>query len=455
MANNVDAVVNFLRGKGLSDIAIAGALGNLQEESGFDPTNPNPNENAIGLVQWEGSRRTALQQYARTHGGSETDLNMQLGYMWQELSGPYAGALNALKHATSVTQAATIWDSQYEISAGTTRSQRIQYANTFAANGLKGGGSSVTGGGSASPDVMGSSPGGDSRNTRADYTQALNDMAGVLIGVPELKKMLDQAIANNMPVADFTNEIENSKWYKTHNDATKRLFALRFSDPAEYKTQLTQAGSTVQTLAAQMGVTLHGTEQADLAQKYIQGGWDQATLQRALGADINFKNGDRSPLMGGYAQAYDQLKQNFAAYGVPVSDVTLRYRAKEMVSGVQTLDTYKQLALSAAKSMYPSLAGQLDSGLTVKDIADPYIQQMGNLLEIDPQTIGITDPTIKRALQGSVVNSGGKSTATSTPLYQFEQTLRADPRWAKTQNATDTMSTSLVHIGRDFGFGGF
>jgi hypothetical protein len=258
-----------------------------------------------------------------------------------------------------------------------------------------------------------------------------------------------------MPVADFTNEIENSKWYKTHNDATKRLFALRFSDPAEYKTQLTQAGSTVQTLAAQMGVTLHGTEQADLAQKYIQGGWDQATLQRALGADINFKNGDRSPLMGGYAQAYDQLKQNFAAYGVPVSDVTLRYRAKEMVSGVQTLDTYKQLALSAAKSMYPSLAGQLDSGLTVKDIADPYIQQMGNLLEIDPQTIGITDPTIKRALQGSVVNSGGKSTATSTPLYQFEQTLRADPRWAKTQNATDTMSTSLVHIGRDFGFGGF
>jgi tail lysozyme len=454
MANNVDRIVQFFTSKGLSKTAIAGILGNLQVESGFNPGAQNANEGAIGIGQWEGGRRTALQAFARAHGTSETDLNAQLGYMWQELSGSYSGALGALRGATSAAQAATIWDSQYEVSAGTTRGQRISNAETFAANGLKGGGPSSASGG-ITPDMLGSSPGGEAKNTKADYTQALNDMAGILIGVPELKKLLDQAIAQNMPVADFQNEIQNSKWYKTHNDATKRLFALRFSDPAEYKTQLTQAGSTVQTLAAQMGVTLHGTEQADLARKYIEGGWDQATLQRALGADINFKNGDRSPLTGGYAQAYDQLKQNFAAYGVPVSDLTLRYRAREMVSGIQTLDTYKQLALSSAKSMYPSLAGQLDSGLTVKDIADPYIQQMGNLLEIDPQTIDITDPTIKRALQGSVVNTGGKSTATSTPLYQFEQTLRADPRWAKTQNATDTMSTSLVHIGRDFGFGGF
>jgi hypothetical protein len=38
-------------------------------------------------------------------------------------------------------------------------------------------------------------------------------------------------------------------------------------------------------------------------------------------------------------------------------------------------------------------------------------------------------------------------------LWQFEQTLRADPRWAKTNNARDTMSSALLKIGADFGFG--
>jgi hypothetical protein len=40
-----------------------------------------------------------------------------------------------------------------------------------------------------------------------------------------------------------------------------------------------------------------------------------------------------------------------------------------------------------------------------------------------------------------------------TSLSNFEDQVRADPRWQKTQNAYDTTASALVTIGRDWGFG--
>jgi len=187
-----------------------------------------------------------------------------------------------------------------------------------------------------------------------------------------------------------------------------------------------------------------------LGYQFVSQSWDSASLQHKLG--YNYWNPE-GVLTGQAATYAQQLKQTYADYGVPIADESVEGRVRQMLAGNQTLDTFKQNAIASAKSMYPSLAAQIDSGLTVKDIADPYKQQMGALLEMDPNAIGVSDPLIKKALQGSVVNTGGKATATSTPLWQFEQTLRADPRWAKTNNARDTMSSALLKIGADWGFG--
>lgn len=134
MSTNAGTVASFLRSKGLSDNAIAGVLGNLQVESGISPTSANPTEGAIGLAQWEKGRRGALDSYAAAHGGKETDLATQLGFMWSELTGQFSGVLTNLKGASSPAQAATIWDTQYEKSAGTTRTERIAAANGYAKN---------------------------------------------------------------------------------------------------------------------------------------------------------------------------------------------------------------------------------------------------------------------------------------------------------------------------------
>lgn len=110
-ASNESVIYGFLRSQlGLSDVAAAGVLGNLQVESGFDPTRPNPAEGAIGIAQWELDRRTALQRYAAAHGGRETDLPMQLGYLATELRGRYSRVFTQLRTARTPAAAAAIWD---------------------------------------------------------------------------------------------------------------------------------------------------------------------------------------------------------------------------------------------------------------------------------------------------------------------------------------------------------
>lgn len=132
MTSNQDTITAFLSAKGLTPAQIAGVEGNLRVESGFSPTAYNAGEKAIGIAQWEGPRRTALQAYARATGGSERSLATQLNFMWKELTGSESGAYAKLRKTTTPTAAAAAWDQYFERSSGEARATRESYARQIA-----------------------------------------------------------------------------------------------------------------------------------------------------------------------------------------------------------------------------------------------------------------------------------------------------------------------------------
>jgi hypothetical protein len=444
--SNLSTIASYLAQMGLNKIAIAGILGNLNVESGFDPNAGNQREGAIGIAQWEGGRRRTLQQLASSMGRTENYLGVQLEMLRRELEG--RNLVGALNSAGSAANAAAIFDEKFEVSAGTTRQQRVNYANQYFTTGKisgSGGGSSTGGGGQTQGQNFDSTT---SATTAADYKSALGPLAGLLTGIPELKALLDKAISSDQPVNDFINSVEQSPWYRSHSETVRENIALQFSDPATYHANRVKADQHIQQLADQLGVRLSHDQLVNLTTQYTLGAWDDQTLQHALGS---YYKRNETPT-GQAAQFYQQLAQTYADYGVPYSNATLQYRVQQLVAGNTTADTYKQAAINSAKGLYPGLSQQLDQGLTVKDIADPYMQTMANMLEINPNTVKLTDPLVQKALQGQVVAEGGKATPTVTTLSQFQQQLRADPRWQYTQNSKDEMSTALMHVGGDFGF---
>lgn len=129
MASNQEYVYQALKGAGLPPVGIAGVMGNIQVESGFDPSRQNSGEGAIGLAQWEGSRRTALQAFAASRSKSESDLDTQIMFLIQEAKN--RGNWDAMSKMTDARQAAAYWDSAFEVSSGSSRGERESLAEQF------------------------------------------------------------------------------------------------------------------------------------------------------------------------------------------------------------------------------------------------------------------------------------------------------------------------------------
>jgi len=131
--SNLDTVLSYLRNTlGLSPAQAAGVAGNLEVESGLSPTAHNDKEGAIGIAQWEGGRRQALDAFAAQQGTSETDLATQLAFLGNELHGSESGAYSKLMAAGDPSSAASVFDQYYERSSGSARQKRIDAANAIA-----------------------------------------------------------------------------------------------------------------------------------------------------------------------------------------------------------------------------------------------------------------------------------------------------------------------------------
>jgi len=109
----------YFVGKGLKPYQAAALAGNLEYESGGKL---NPRQKQIGggpgrgIAQWSvDGRWQGVLALAKKMKLSPYTLKVQAAFVWQELKGPYAPALRALRKAKNVTAASDIVEMKYEV----------------------------------------------------------------------------------------------------------------------------------------------------------------------------------------------------------------------------------------------------------------------------------------------------------------------------------------------------
>ncbi len=90
---NKQQIWSFLKSKGLTDDAAAGIMGNMQQESSFNPKATN-GIGCRGVVQWCFGRNDKLDSFAAGKGTSWDCLGTQLEYMWYEMTETEQGQYN-------------------------------------------------------------------------------------------------------------------------------------------------------------------------------------------------------------------------------------------------------------------------------------------------------------------------------------------------------------------------
>jgi hypothetical protein len=111
----------------------------------------------------------------------------------------------------------------------------------------------------------------------------------------------------------------------------------------------------------------------------------------------------------------------------------------------ENIDVFNNLIRSTAKIGLPDkVAGLLDNGIDLETVYSPYKRLMASTLEIAPDSISIDDSTLRTAIGPEKEMS----------LYDFQRSLRKDPRWQYTDQARESVSEAALGVLRDFGFMG-
>lgn len=283
--------------------------------------------------------------------------------------------------------------------------------------------------------------------TRAEIAAGFGYSLAFFDADPELRALLNRAVAGaGYTTARFIAELQNTKWFRRHSESYRKFIALQRSDPATLRQLQSQAHASLASTAQQMGAQVSYAELQRLATNAIQFGWTPEQQQRALASYVTYKGPGKT--FGNAATNAARFRQIAEDYGIGVSDQTMGSWVKSAALGTINEAFVQQWASAQAASRYPGLASQLKAGQTVREIADPYIESYAKLLELNPETIKLSD----KLIQGALTAKDPKGKPTVKTVWQFEQELRNDPRWVKTQGAQDEVMATARRVLQDFGF---
>jgi hypothetical protein len=269
---------------------------------------------------------------------------------------------------------------------------------------------------------------------------------GFLKSNKELRGLFDDAVAGSWTPEKFQAKLRDTGWWKKNSETMRKAQMEKQTDPATYNAKVSAVKIQVQQLAAEMGAAIPPGKLGKIVDQVISTGLDEAGLRNVLGGYIGFqKNG--STLNGDAGQYEHMIKQFAYTQGVSMDKQAIKNQAQLIARGMATEQDFKNQITNQAVSLYPGYAQQLQAGQTMMDIASPYMQMMAEDLEIPYTKIGVTDPLIKRALNG--VDNQGKPVGLDQT--SFQRLIRNDPRWRQTSGAQDGVMTTGLKVLRDMG----
>lgn len=313
----------------------------------------------------------------------------------------------------------------------------LNHATAYKGGGSSGGSSTVT-----------TSGGGTAPMSRGETAESYGYVQSMFDAIPELKKKFDQAVKEGWSTEKFQAAIRDTKWWKTHSQQERDYLTSTYGDPATAKQKYSAAYLHVQQMAAQLGI-----QGNDSSKKFINAmaynvaarGWNDDQLRMEMGKHVYF-DGDHWFGQGGEEQA--KLHDYAYAMGVTMSSSWYDMASRAVIRGTGTDQQFQSEIRKQAKASFPQWSKQIDAGQTVSDLANPYLTTMSQILELPGGSINLFDPTIKKALNYKDPTTGEGQ---AKPLWQFENELRSDPRWKKTQNAQDSMMQIGHQVLADFG----
>jgi hypothetical protein len=277
-------------------------------------------------------------------------------------------------------------------------------------------------------ETVGAVVGGTDPNSDAAYQEFLRQ-----------KNLFNTKSISVTTIAEATADINASWMEQFGTNAPKDIIAAYYSELSRLQSSRVSGGTSKdgKTTINTQGVS--PSEIKALQNKYL--GAAASDLIAAAGrGDVK---ATAALQKGNFGLTYTTLKNAYAENGLPVNVQALGKLTIESSTNPVLLKSNLNLINMQAKTYFPALADKIDKGYTVKQLLTPYINTRANILEEDPDSIDV-----------STLKSVASDPKGLTGLYDYEISLRKDPKWRFTKNAQDQLGALARDLTKLFGVAG-
>lgn len=223
--------------------------------------------------------------------------------------------------------------------------------------------------------------------------------------------------------------INKTTWFRNNGVGVLERIALRQSNPGVYSKRVVDKRNELKRLFVSMNLQVSRGDLNMIAKDAFEYGLDSAQVVDKYKSKLT---------VGAGSDPETQLRALSKQMGVMLTDNWYQSAARQVATGSVNITKYEDNIRTQAKNTYSYWADRIDKGDTVAELAGQYLAYAQQWLE-DPN-VDLTDRTVRQALQPAD-GSGQPS-----PLWRFEQMVKSDPRWKRTQNAQATYAETAGRL---------
>jgi hypothetical protein len=271
--------------------------------------------------------------------------------------------------------------------------------------------------------------------------------ASIFINHPEIGPLLIRAAEENWSQQYLENEIRKTSWWQTTTASQRAWDQAAAADPASNAAAVEQAMDDARAVASLHGGILSDDVLRTIVTRSLRDGWDDQQLSVAIASELLRTPEGTAQIRAGVTGR--TLSDMAYKMGVPISQATLDSWAAKIATGTITIYDFENWVRQQASGLYPSLADDIQRGLTVKDLTEPYAQVAARTLGLTAEQIDFTDPKWNIALNYTP-DDGVRRTMN---LFEWADLLRRDPTYGYeyTPDALEKAYSIADIISRTFG----
>jgi hypothetical protein len=242
------------------------------------------------------------------------------------------------------------------------------------------------------------------------------------------------------------DEIYLTKWWALTETADIRFQFMESWQPAQATAMKDSQAAAILKIADQLDIAIDPGRLVDMARNSIVESWTADDMNRKILAEASWAMGEAE---GGEIGAKMRTIGGLVdKYFVPHSAGQIEEFARKLYLGDETEAGLEAYFANLAKGQYPSLATHIDRGYTVKQIFDPYAQQIAGLLEIPATSVDFVND---QRFQPIIDHIGSDNEHRPMTLWETGEYVRGLDDWQYTNNAKTSARKLADFIGRKFG----